>query len=81
MCIGAIIYIVLYSVLRVVDDFGLALSLLSPGVWLLIGIDGVSATTKYILQFLTSTIIWALLGMFLGWIYGKIKISLAHNVR
>jgi hypothetical protein len=68
-----IIYIVLYCVLIVVDDFGLLFSLLSPGTWFIIGIGGVDAGTKYMVQLLTSVVIWAALGAFVGWVYGKIK--------
>ena len=73
MVITIVLYIVIYFVLRLVDDFGLAISVLSPGTWFIVGIDGVNASTKHLMQFIASTLIWAVVGALLGGLYGKIK--------
>ena len=72
---GAGVYLILVIIFLLTgrnESLGFIIYFLSPGAYI-VGGWGISANIKYLLQIITSTIFYFLLGSLIGWIYGKIK--------
>ena len=71
--VGVAFYVVIFIMGSLSETVSFFTSVLSPGAWVFVGVGGLNAETKYMIQFIISIFSWAIFGTILGLLYGKIK--------